>query len=247
MRIYYFFHYILLYNNVDTTSGLYKGGIVVKKKLISIFLVLLMTAAALVPMFAVAEDAGADAAGYYFVYTQNGKGLNVRNTPGGQTVGSLKYGSKVYCHYFDDGKGWAQIDFTYNKPNYGRGKYICYVQNKYLQRAKPPERGKAAEAKKDTKKEVITDPFEAINAEYKSAKKVTPYIVVIKPLKANKKVSLLWAPHLKAEPVTTYSAGDELTVVQETENWLMIEDPDTGDIGFIQKELTGPAVIEEEE
>ena len=58
-----------------------------------------MIAAAVIPVTAGAEDQAIDTtAGYYYVYTQNGKGLNVREAPGGDIVGSLKYGSQVYCY-----------------------------------------------------------------------------------------------------------------------------------------------------
>ena len=61
-----------------------------KMRLFAILTVLVLAAAALIPA-AVAEDNSVpDSAGYYYVYTENGKGLNVRDTPGGEVVGSLK-------------------------------------------------------------------------------------------------------------------------------------------------------------
>ena len=205
-----------------------------KKRLVSIFLILLMIAAAVIPVAACAEDQAIDkTAGYYYVYTQNGKGLNVREAPGGDIVGSLKYGSRVYCYYFDCGNGWALIDFTYKHPVYGRGKYACYVSNRYLQKSKPAAKGKETK----TVVEESTGSLEDLNAEFRTAKKVEQYTVFVRPTRASGWVNMRWAPSQKAELVATYSAGSELTVLQETKNWLMVEDLNTGNIGFIRKDF----------
>ena len=90
---------------------------------------------ALLMVFTVAaaeDDTPSDSAGYYYVYTENGKGLNVRATPGGEVVGSLKYGTKIYCYYRDGGNGWALIDYTYDMPGVGKGTYACFISSRYL-------------------------------------------------------------------------------------------------------------------
>ena len=69
-----------------------------KKRLIALLTVLVL-AAALIPAAVAEDDSVPESAGYYYVYTENGKGLNVRDTPAGDIVGSLKYGTRIYCYY----------------------------------------------------------------------------------------------------------------------------------------------------
>ena len=89
------------------------------------------------------DDTPSDSEGYYYVYTENGKGLNVRATPGGEVVGSLKYGTRIYCYYRDGGNGWALIDYTYDMPGVGMGTYACFISSRYLRKTKPPARSKS--------------------------------------------------------------------------------------------------------
>ena len=66
-----------------------------KKRIFSLIMAV-MTAVLMIMTAAGAEDDSTpDSAGYYYVYTENGKGLNVRSTPGGVIVGSLKYGTRI--------------------------------------------------------------------------------------------------------------------------------------------------------
>ena len=57
------------------------------KRFISLILVAMMSLMLLIPAVT-AEDQTLDTtAGYYYVYTENGKSLNVRFTPGGEKIG----------------------------------------------------------------------------------------------------------------------------------------------------------------
>ena len=72
------------------------------KRLISLALIAVM-AAMFLPALAVAEDKT------MYVYTDNGKSLNVRSAPntGDNLIGSLKYGEKV--DVISISNGWAKI------------------------------------------------------------------------------------------------------------------------------------------
>ena len=198
---------------------------------------------ALLMVFTVAaaeDDTPSDSAGYYYVYTENGKGLNVRATPGGEVVGSLKYGTKIYCYYRDGGNGWALIDYSYNMPGVGFGSYACFISSRYLRKNKPPARPSGTSSQtgaKTTGKTTTKTDTEDINAEFRSAKKVTPFSITVRPSRSSGWVNLRWAPSKSAEVLATYRANDKLLVIQELDNWYQAEDQDTGDVGFISKQF----------
>ena len=77
--------------------------------------------------------------------------------------------------------------------------------------------------------------LEELNIEFKSAVKRDPYTVFVLPPRASGWVTLRWAPSTAAEVIAIYGAKEELTVIRELTEWLQVEDPDTGDVGFIRK------------
>ena len=177
------------------------------------------------------------------MYTENGKGLNVRATPGGEVVGSLKYGTKIYCYYKDNGNGWALIDYTYDMPGYGKGTYACFVSSRFLVKKKPAARSTSSGSKTETAaattaavtEAASADPLAALNEEFSAAKKVTPYTVYARPTRTSGWINLRWAPSKSAEIMGTYRANASLTVIQELKNWYQVEDPATGLVGFVDK------------
>ena len=206
-----------------------------KKRLIALLMVLVL-AAGLIPAALAEDDTPMASEGYYYVYTENGKGLNVRSTPGGDVVGSLKYGTKIYCYYRDGGNGWALIDYYYNNPGYGYGTYAAYISSRYLRKNKPPakpsESGSTKPAATGT-----NDPLTDMNAEFLSAKTVDNFIVYTRPTRASGWVNLRWAPSMDAEIMANYGANTELIVLKETTNWYQVENTKTGDVGFVMKEF----------
>lgn len=202
------------------------------KRFLSLIMAVLMAVLMIVPAALAEDDTPMASSGYYYVYTENGKGLNVRSTPGGDVVGSLKYGTKIYCYYRDGGNGWALIDYYYNNPGYGYGTYAAYISSRYLRKNKPPAHNSGSSSSSTS-----TDVTAEINAEFKSAKKVTPFVVTVRPTRASGWVNLRWAPSKSAELMATYKQNEQLLVIKETNNWYQVEDQDTGDVGFINKQF----------
>lgn len=96
---------------------------------------------------------------------------------------------------------------------------------------------------------VSADPFEEINAEFLAATRVEPYQVMVHPPRVTSWASLRWAPSNSALLMATYYAKQELTVLRETPNWLLVENKETGDIGYISKanvEAAGEAQVAKE-
>ncbi len=203
------------------------------KKFLSLILAVLLATLGLAATALAVDDTPSSDEGYYYVYTENGKGLNVRDAPGGNVVGSLKYGSRIYCYYLEGGTGYALIDYTYDKPGYGKGTYACFVSNRFMVKKKPAPRNSTPSAA--SKQNEASGTLEEINAEFASAKRVTPYKVTVRPTRASGWVNLRGAPSKSAELVATYGANQQLLVLKEMTNWLQVEDQDTGDVGFISR------------
>ena len=82
-----------------------------------------------------------------------------------------------------------------------------------------------------------SDTAAEINREFRSAKKVDPFTVTVRPSRASGWVNLRWAPSKSAELMATYKQNEKLLVIKETNNWYQVEDQDTGDVGFINKQF----------
>lgn len=95
------------------------------RKLVSLFFAVIMLTALALPLSLAEDDTPDLRAGYYYVKTENGKGLNVRDNPGGgNVIGSLKYGTRIYTTGFTTPE-WALITYKYDKPGLGMGERIC--------------------------------------------------------------------------------------------------------------------------
>ena len=205
-----------------------------KKQILSLALIAVMMAVFL-PTHAAADS-------YYgtqYVYTDNGKSLNVRSTPsmGDNVIGSLKYGADVTVVEMYS-NGWAKI--LWGQSDYGEFG-TAYVQRRFLVNHKPssqpsqpavvPASGSAAAGTDYAKL------FTAMNDEFRTGKLVPQqFNVYARPSRASGWVNLRWAPSLEAERIATCPQGKVLTVIAETRSWYQVRDPQTGMIGFISKQ-----------
>ena len=177
--------------------------------------------------------------GTMYVYTEDGKTLNVRKTNqvGNNIIGRLAYGSPVTVRNMYN--GWAEITYSWVN-QYGVVSNYAYVQSRYLVRYRPSPKSTGGNAGnpaypgssvKDNNKEINN-----MNAEFRSARKVSPFIVVSRPARVSGWVNLRWAPSLEAERISTCPQGKELIVLSELNNWYQVQDPVSGMIGFISRQ-----------
>ena len=89
--------------------------------------------------------------------------------------------------------------------------------------------------------ETAVDPIEEIVAEFNGAKAVEPYQVETHPTRVSGWVSMRWVPSTSSPIVATYPARTVLLVRKELPDWLMVENEQTGDIGYIGKAYAVPA------
>ena len=196
------------------------------KKLLSLALAAILLAA-LIPAAALADSERT-----MYVYTENGKSLNVRSAPvvGDNIVAQAKYGEPMTV-VATSANGWSTVwwqDMNGEFHNY-------YVQSRFLVNYKPSAVPKSnstaapAAAPATDAAKVLSD----MNREFTTAKKVSPYTVTARPSRASGWVNLRWAPTTEAERIATCPQGKELTVLVELKNWYQVQDPQTGMIGFI--------------
>ncbi|MBR5111729.1 MAG: SH3 domain-containing protein [Clostridia bacterium] len=192
------------------------------KRLLSLALIAVMMAM----LFPVVNEAKADWTMY--VYTDNGKSLNVRSDPmtGDNVIGSLAYGESVSVR-MTLASGWTAISWAHADG------YVAYVQSRFLIDYKPAPKPTSKPAPKPTSTSQKSTAFDAMNTEFRSARRVNPYTVVARPSRASGWVNLRWAPSTDTEVISQCPQGKELTVLAELKDWYQVEDPATGYIGFI--------------
>ena len=161
----------------------------------------------------------------YFVYTENGKDLNVRNAPNGDIIGTLKYGEEVKVRTFINDY-WALIDYMDETPG--------YVNTRFLIPIHPDELKKAIEEEQETiTGDILTD----IDNEFASAVDVENYKITCRPARVTSGVSMRWIPSETGRVIAQYKATEELIVLKELDHYLQVQDPDTGDVGYIHKKF----------
>ena len=195
------------------------------KKYLSLTLALIIAAGCL----CIATSASADLETWY-VKTGDGKGLNVRDIESGQKIGSLPYGAAVQVEWFRD--EWAIIYWsdTYNA-KVAKKFLIPYYPGKY-------------DGPTDKDGNVLSDStlgsetVNGLNTQYRALKYVTPYTVRVVPDTRTGTARLRWAPSKNSLLIMQLPAGYELNVLAASSNWLMVEDPGSGKIGYIAAKYT---------
>lgn len=190
-----------------------------------------------------------------YVYTDNRKPLNVRSAPyvGDNLIATAPYGAAINVIQLQD-DGWAKIQWT---PS-----VVAYVQSRYLQWTRPdlstpvpatptptpvPTAAPTAVPYYPTAApyyptadpySYYTDSLATLNAEFRTARIVTPFTIIVRPARSSGWVNMRWAPSKDVEMITTYRNGVRLTVIAETQSWYQVVDPDSEATGFIMKAYT---------
>ena len=163
--------------------------------------------------------------GYMYVYTANGKTLNVRSSPntGDNIIGHLKYGSRVYVSDFLG--DWCAISYNGS---------TAYVQGRFLQwyapKAKPdPDPAEKEKEAKERKREV----------EIASEKDVDePFMIQVVATRSTGFINIRKGPSSLDARIESCPDGTPLKVVGETENWYRVMDERNGKEGYIFKQYT---------
>ena len=189
------------------------------KKLISILTAIVLLT--LTVSFASAEETGLHP-GTMYVYTEDGKTLNVRSSPetGDNIIGHLKYGTEVHVASFEG--GWAKIVYLGGS---------AWVQSRFLQWYVPGP-------KPTPQPEPIPDPDTTqMNAELQSEALIPETLMQAWASRASGWVNMRIYPSKKTGRVQTCPDGTLLTAFAETINWYHVTDPATGNSGYIRKDF----------
>ena len=196
------------------------------KKLISILaavaLLLTMTVS-----FASAEGNGLGL-GTMFVYTENGKTLNVRSSPetGDNIIGALEYGAQVHVTGFEG--SWARIAYLGGP---------AWVQSRFLQWYDPgPRPAPQPEPDPGT---------EQMNAELQSEVSIPQTAMQAQAGRASGWVNMRVYPSKETGRVQTCPDGAQLIAFAETTNWYHVTDPFTGNSGYIRKDFLKIVPVEQ--
>ena len=187
------------------------------KKLLAVLLVL----ALLIPMIAAAESPGLIGLGKMFVYTSNGKSLNVRSTPetGDNIIGHVKYGGEVnVVGFYGD---WAEISW---------GDTTAYVQKRFLQWYAPKDKPQPQPTEDPNAEEKAK-----LQHELDSEVAINPITIEVHATRSSGWINLRQEPSKISKRLDSFADGVQLQANGETDNWYRVTDPRTNQPGYIHK------------
>lgn len=188
--------------------------------------IVLILLAASVLLISAAPFAAADGVTKY-VYTRNGKPLNVRSWPNinSQLLGTIPSGTKITVETYTSDYTWAVIYFN------GQ---TAYVMTQYLVDYNPYTPSPSPVPSGDTSKSIV----DALESEFSTYRVVEPYTVLAKPVRASGWVNLRYVPSTEFGHAENLYANTQLTVIAETRNWLQVRKNDNGVTGYVMRQYT---------
>jgi mannosyl-glycoprotein endo-beta-N-acetylglucosaminidase len=180
-----------------------------KKRVLAV-LVLVLLLATILPVISASAVIGPQ-----YVYTSNGKGLNLRSGPSKdyEILTTIPYGTELTgVAYYDS--SWSQV--SYNG-------YSGYVMSRYLSSTKPSS--KPTPTPKPSSESLYKDFYKA------------DYYVTVRPSTPSGYVNLRWGPSKSIDVENTYYAGASLHVLAENSTWAQLYDQATGTCGFMMREF----------
>ena len=194
------------------------------KKIIAMMLTLVMLASACIMLPTVSS---AELLPMY-VYTENGKTVNVRSTPDSSSnaniIGRLQYGEKVMVEFINS-TGWGVIMYKGHE---------AYVMGRFLRDNPPgPKPTQSPEQKEAEERKTEQD---KLNKELKSEKEIAePYYIGVRATRTSGWVNFRVGPSKITSRIASLPDGKELIAIGETTNWFRARDPETQKVGYIHK------------
>ena len=163
-----------------------------------------------------------------WIKTHNGKPANARSEPdiNSTWVGDFPYGSKVYT------MGTAPVN-GYTELSNGGG---MWVLTRFLVSSPPAPYVPGSDSGKGSSSS-DGNAQSAIYGEFRAARWVTPYNVFTCHNRSSGVINMRYAPSKNAPLIESYKPGEPLTVICEMKDWIEVQDPETGKVGYIRHDF----------
>lgn len=185
-----------------------------KKRSLAMLCVMVMLVTIALPLTALASSVK-------YVYTSNGKSLNMRSAPishANNKIASVPYGAKVTVDSYVNSKTWAYVNYS--------GKW-GYVMTRYLVAKKP--------ADQPVRHTASTTTASTSNKSEYNGFVTTSYTAIVRSSAPGGFVNLRWAPSKTEAIATRMIDGQKLEVIAQNNSWAQVRVPDTGMVGFIMR------------
>ncbi len=202
-----------------------------KKRILSLLCLTVLLVGMLLPGMALAEKTR-------YVYTSNGKALNLRSEPKTHTenvIAHIPFGAKVKVLNHIGHIEWSYVSYDGHKG---------YVLNRYLVDKKPntPKPAPTKAPDPTPAPASITDTLATVF----SGMITTPaYDVQVHASTPGGHVNLRWAPTKKAPVQARIADGTLLRVIAQNTNWAQVVNPQDGTTGFMMLSFLNALTPEE--
>ena len=183
-------------------------------------LVLLVSICVIIPAVSLAEPLP------MYVYTENGKTVNVRSTPekGNNVIGRLAYGEKVMVEFINS-TGWGVVIYNGHE---------AYVQARFLQDNPPGPKPTLSPQEKEERELNIEQ--DKLNKELESEREIEePFYIAVRATRTTGWINFCVGPSKITSRIASFPDSKELIALGETTNWYRARDPETQKIGYIHK------------
>ena len=167
-----------------------------------------------------------------WIKTGNGKPANGRGGPGRNypLITSVAYGREVVV------TGGSKNGYTpIMLPG---GSDEVWVLSRFIVNSKPGKYTPSSKTSgKSSGKSTSSSAQNAIYTEFKAARWVIPYNVTTYHKRSSGTINMRWAPAKNAPLIQSYGPGTTLSVLCELKDWVQVQDPETGKVGFIRHDF----------
>ena len=169
------------------------------------------------------------ASAIYTAYSccSNGKPLNVRSGPGKEypVIGKIPYRQEIGVDH-DLGNGWSELIW---------GSVPGYAMTALMSRSDP---GPYDPGFRPTPAPApAPSGGSSLNAVFRKARFVTPYLVTLRGTRGSGTVNVRWAPSLESTLIDAYAYGSTMQVIAEMGDWAQVVDPINGITGFAMRKF----------
>lgn len=181
-----------------------------KKRFLSILITLVLLSALFPASIALANFT-------VYVYTSNGKTLNMRDFPtmNGNVIANIPYGTALEADNDYVGTTWVHVFY---------GTLDGYCMSRYLVNSKPGAKPKPAQTTAPSQGSSLYDNFVACR-----------YTAGVRPSSPGGYVHLRWAPDKSAKIRRDYYNEDRLLVIAQNNTWAQVYDEANAISGFMMR------------